>query len=390
MEHLEPEPVAGQEPENIEIFMPHDAGESRPETPVLGSGPEVPQGPFEVTTVLDLPAMSLDKLAVIEAQLAAEFHSLSKEYVDARAVRTKYLLDSIDLLIAAAENQDREWSTVYGQKTKNLEKVIAAPENHLLGLRQEKYNDETLRALIALIVAPQDLDDIATRNEKLPFAQHFKKISAPYETQLQALRNHYDYQNALIDNNVKRNQEIIWEQYLQAMLDRRNDLIDKTYHELAQLYEEFHGIREERTAVLDWNHYYRSVVPVSEIANSQPHLQLRLKRGNIDSYYDIDNRYFKKNKIQLTKAKMDALDRARTFEAKQRGHSIPQQEKVTVKLTTCSGLTQDEVDADLETFRSSRLHDKDGKHQSEAPSKAVSELQAAPLPNIESITPLQS
>lgn len=387
MEHLEP--VARQEPENIQISLPHDAGESRPETPVLESGPEVPQGPFEVSTVLDLPAMSLDKLAVIEAQLAAEFNSLSKEYVDARAVRTKKLLDVIDLLIAAAENQDREWSTIYGQKTNNVEKVIAAPENFLLGLRHEKYNDETLRALIALIVAPQDLDDIAARNEKLPFAQHFKKISAPYETQLQALRNHYDYQNALIDNNVRRNQEIIWEQYLQAMLDRRNDLIDKTYHELAQLYEEFHGIREERNAVLDWKHYYRSVVPVSEMANSQSHLQLRLKRGNVDSYYDIHNRYFKKNKIQLTKAKMDALDWARTFEAKQRGHSVPQQDKVTVKLTTCSGLTQDEVDADLETFRSSRLHDKDGGPKPDTPSKAVPELQAAPLPSKESITPLQ-
>lgn len=386
MEHQEP--VVRQELEESTGNVPSESNEPTPEIPVLESGPEVPQGPFDPSTILDLPAMSLDKLAIIEALLAAEFNSLSKEYVDARAERTKYLLSIIDELILAAESHDREWSTIYGEKTKNLEKVIAAPEHYLLGMSEEKYNDETLRALVALIVAPKDLDDIAARNDKLPFAQHFRKISKPYETQLQALRNQYDYQNALIDNNVTRNKEIIWEQYLQAMLDRRDDLIEKTHHELAKLYEEFHGIRAERSAILDWNHYFKSVVPVSEMADSEPHLQVRLKRENVDSYYDIDNRYFKKNKIQLTKAKMDALENLREFEAKQRGHGMPHHEEATVKLTSCSGLTQDEVDADLEALRSSRLHDRgEANHTKDEPDVASKLHVSPPQTKLESVSP---
>lgn len=355
MEHLEP--VVKSETDNSHVATPPADVEDKPEVSVPeNSTVQVPEGPFEPSTILDLPGMSLDKLAIIEGQLASEFASLSKDFVDARAARTDYLLKIIDKLISAAEKYDREWSKIYGKETKDIEKVIAAPEHYLLGLSREKYSDDNLNTVLSLIVAPRDLDDIAARNDQLPFAKYFKKISEPYEAQLNALRNHYDYQNSLINNNVERYQEIIWEQYLQDMLDRRSDLIDKTHQQLTQLYEEYYGVQGNRMAAKDWNFYYRSVVSTHEMGESDPNLQARLKRENIDSYYDIDNRYFKKNKIQLTKTKLDALDEWKEFEAQQRSRTIPQCEKAKVKLTTCEGLSQDEVDDDILALRSSRLH----------------------------------
>lgn len=317
-----------------------------PEAPV----DEVPEGAFEPSTVLDLPGMSSETLAKIEAQLANEFASLSREFVEARKPRIEYLLKRIDQLIADAENHDREWNQICSSKIKQIEAVFTAPEHYLLGTSKEEPNEEDLKSLISQVIAPLDLDDIAARNDELPYSVFFKKIIRPYETQLDALHNQYIYQSALINQNVERNQSIIWKQYLQDILDMRNELIDKTYLELTSLYEEFHDIRPGKVAASEWNHYYRSVVPSGDIPEEK-FQQVRLKRGNIDSYYDIDNRYFKKNKIKLTKAKMDVLEGLSEFEAKQRGHDVPQRDDIIVNLTSCAGLTQDEVDDDLGLLR---------------------------------------
>lgn len=321
---------------------------------------QVPKAPFEPATIPDLPSMTLDKLAAIEGQLASEFASLSKEYVDARAARIDHLLKLIDELISAADGHDRLWTKIYNEETKHLEHMIAAPELYLLGYIPDRMSDDDLKELLSQVVAPRDLDDIRARSENLPFAHYFKKIFQPYEKQLDALRNHYDYQIKMIDNNVKQNQIIVWKRYQEDLLDQRNALIERTNHELSKLYEEYHGIRANQMAANDWDYYFKSVVPIQDMAEDEesPDVQERHKRGNIDSYYDIDNRYFKKNKIQLTKTKLDALERWQTFEAQQGARKIPQRPDVKVRLTECDGLSQDEVDDDILLIRSSRLHEK--------------------------------
>lgn len=310
--------------------------------------------PFEPSEITKLPSMSLEQLINIEEKLAREFSTLSKDYLLARKSRLEFCIRHAQEQINAAQLHDQKWAAIYTAETKKIETLNNALENHILKKRPHPLGDDELEDLLSHIESPLSLDDLFVRRKsKLPFATYFERMITPYETQLNAFKNENKYQSNLIDQNVRRYKLITWRQYRRDIVEHRRKLIEDTCQELNDLYEEYHGVKANKLATEDWSKYFRSVVPVTDMG-SEGLIQKRLKRDNIDSYYDIDNPFYKKNKIRLTKIKSDSLQELGHFELSQQSQSIPQCESANVKLASCSGLSRSEVDDDLLILRQAK------------------------------------
>lgn len=320
---------------------------------------ELPDIGFDPAQIARLPAMTLEQLSQIEEQLSREFSSLSREYVQARSSRAEHLLTLINLQISAVQDHDQEWSKRYNFEIESIECLANNTENRILAQSRlgpppkdvveslAEYELE-LKELLCNMQLPLELDDIFKgRQEKLPFAQYFEKILKPFGAQLTALANENTYQKNLISSHVEREKQVIWKQYRRDVVEHRQHLIDLTYRDLNKLYEEYHGVNANEVANKEMAQYHRSVVSTSDMKHTDEYQQLRLATENNDSYYDLDNVYYKKNKIALTGTKTAALERLNTFAAQQQNYSIPQREDATVVLGGCSGLSQQEVDSDL-------------------------------------------
>lgn len=307
---------------------------------------------FDPSDIIKLPSMSLEQLIQIEENIAKEFHNLSQEYISARKSRLDYCIHHTQEQINLAQLNDQKWANIYTSEIHKIESLNRALENLILKQRSQSQEQNDLNDLLSKMESPLKLDDLfVKRKDDLPFAAYFKRMVTPYEDQLIAFKNEEKYQTELIENNVRRYKLIAWRQYRRDVLERRNKLIDETHEELTKLYEEYHGVRAEAAAAEDWKHYYRSVVPVTDMDPAGGPAEKRLRRDNVDSYYDVDSPFYKKNKVQLTKVRSDAIEAANTFSEEQSEYVIPQCEQATVKLASCSGLSQKEVDEDLKLLR---------------------------------------
>lgn len=312
-------------------------------------------GPFNAELIASLPYMTLEHLSLLEDELSKEFALLAKEFTAARSARVEDILAVIDTQIKKCKARDAAWSRTYTQKVHTIEKLANYTEDTLLADKRRglKNVEQELAQLAATSELPTDIDDIfGKRQQDLPFADYFADIIAPFQQHLVALSNQKHLQTDLIEHNVDRYRLLVWKQYKRDAMEYRQHLIDETYHQLLQLHSEYNGVREETLAAMGNAHYYRSVVSPESLQRDEGYdQQQRLEAGNIDSYFDIDNPYARRNKIEITDTKMDALNRLLTFAAQQCQYTIPQIDDAVVKLSACRGLTEEEADADLALLR---------------------------------------
>lgn len=343
-------------------------GEDRPKTDTKkeNSAHIVQRDPsqgFSPSIIPSLSTMSLDQLSQLEEELLQEFASLSREYVRSRGTRIEYLLGVINKHLNVSRDHDLEWAQKYAYEVDLIGLLIQGTEDSVLTHRTARSStangetfEEELRELMANLHLPLATDAIfSSRVKELPFAHQFEKTIEPYKKQLSALWLQKDYQVNMIDTLTEINKVISWKQYRQDVLNYRRKLIDQTYSELNSLYEDYHGIRDNSLAAQQEERYHRSVISTDDIKyGAADYEQSRLCRGNIDTFLDINNVYYKNNKIATTRFKKEALKSLHTFESAQAAHKIPQVENATVRLGGCMGLSEQEVDQDIEAIRSKR------------------------------------
>lgn len=348
-------------------------------------------GSFESELISKLPAMTSEQLSQLEELLSKEFSDLSGEYLKARETRVDDILATIDCQIKRCKAKDQEWTQKYNYESDLIDRLANNTENQILAgskgtgshrtISSVQKFDREVTDLMSSLVLPIELDDIfGAREGQLPFAPQFHRIIQQYRIQLDALINHKEYQENLVDQNVEKTKAILWKQYRREALEHRQRLIDETYLELNELYKEYHGIKDNNFFNVNADKYYRSVVSVDDMKqDAEEKQQRRFSLENTDSYYDIDSRYYKINRIQITDTKMAALDRVNRFEAQQRNYLIPQVEEADVKLSGLQGLTKEETESDLMLLRKNIRHNVKKSSGPSSPLKSnqsVSEFQA--------------
>lgn len=360
---------------------------------------------FDPEIISKLPAMTSDQLSQLEELLSNEFATLSKKFLSARQVRVNSMLAAIDRQIKLCQTNDELWSQKYNQEVKLIERLANNTENHVLAQEkgptsQDRFVppikfDAEVADLMSNLVLPFDMDTIFNeRGDDLPFSPQFKKILQQFRDQLHALQNQEQYQEKLVDANVDKNSAIIWKQYKEDAQERRQQLIDQTYLELDELYKEYYGISDNKLANIDAADYYRSVVSVEDIRNGHEGQVGRFAPGNIDSYYDVDSRYYKNNRIQVTDAKRAAVSGFKQFSAEQSRYTIPQIDDAKVRLSGLQGLTQEETDSDLMLLRTMMHVERsesldDNKEESEMNSEFHAVLDRGRLPSQVEMEPLE-
>lgn len=324
------------------------------------NGPKFAVGDtFDPKLISSLPGLSSDHLSQLEEMLSSEFSSLARQYLEARAVRVDQMLAAIDTQIKNCQQSDRQWSDKYAAEMELISRLGTHTESQILA-GNKKSSPTSMQAfdleiddLMAHLVLPTVIDDLFSgRGDQLPFAPQFHRIIQQYRAQLDALANQKTYQTELVEENVEKTKTLLWKQYKLDASEYRQKLIDDTYLELNELYQEYYGIKDNSVATTDAASYYRSLVSVEDMRRENDENQHQFAVTNIDSYYDIDDRYYKNNRVQITDAKRAALDRLHTFHAQQTNYSIPQVEEATVHLSGLQGLTQEETDSDLLLLRS--------------------------------------
>lgn len=324
--------------ESSQMETPQDLFSQEP--PDLLQQPPDSDVPFSPTLIEQLPNMSVEEITKLEILISREFSALSRDYLEARKSRIDSLLKSVNAQIKIIQGHDAEWTDLYLNQLAALEDYIAYPEALV-------QHSKRFKELLGSVKLPWELDDLFhSRGDQLPFAKYFQQIILPYQKELMALDNQRNYSSALVDQLAEKNHFILWNQYRADIVEYKEKLVRQTYAELAELHEEYYGINSNEMLVRGNKSYYRSVVPVSG-SDLNESTQMRLAPTNIDSFSDIENRYHKKNKIEITSSKYDALERLRVFNTEQGKHAIPQVYDATVKLVGCLGLTEEDISADL-------------------------------------------
>lgn len=321
-------------------------------------------GPFDPAIIEHLPELSVEQLSKLESQISQEFADLSKNYIDARKSRVSSLLKNLDVQIKKLQDNDAEWTDIYFNQISSLEDYIAHPEDAQKG-------SEKFEAFLDTIKLPWELDDLfRTRKLELPFAEYVQRIIQPHQNELMALSNLKDYLATLVDQLLDKNRAILWKQYHADVVEYKEKLIQQTYEELSKLHKEYFGVNSNEELNLKNKFYYRSVVPMP-MTDSIEYPQARLSSKNIDSYYDIDNVYCKKNKIEITSTKYEALGNLNAFNKEQHRYVIPQLQEANVILAGCMGLNDDDIDADMLLLRG---HNPKKKAKSDSSKACISEL----------------
>lgn len=303
-----------------------------------------PDEPFTPAMIECLPQMSIEQLSKLESQLSKEFTNLSRDYINARKCRVLSLIKNVDRQIKIFQDNDADWTDDYFGQLKALEDFISHPESAM-------QLSEEFKLFLKSVKLPWELDDIfSSRKETLPFAEYFQRIILPHQKELVALDNLKNYLTSLVDELAEKNKVILWKQCRADVVEYKEKLIRETYEDLELLHKEFYGVNSNEALILRNNAYYRSTVPLL-IPDHDEITQARLSTSNIDSFYDIGNPYCKKNKVEITSTKHDALDRLKRFENDQSQYSIPQIQGASVKLAGCMGLNMHDIDEDLALIR---------------------------------------
>lgn len=317
---------------------------------------ETLNGKFEDEDLSSLPFSSAEELQKHEILLQKEFEQLSEEYIVARKSRINHLLTSLNHYIKIFSENDKNWTKIFNFELETIKSIKINTENLILSKLKlsnpidiienlDEYELE-LNELFNNIQSPLDFDDIfkvnSSKSKEIPFEKNFKNFFKPFEKHLKSVSNENNYQTNLIKSNVRGNQMILWKQYYNHALSQKEKLINETYNELHQLYKEFNHMDEYQQIEKDWKAYNKSIVGINNLKPSSEY------QSNHDIYYDVDNPYFRKNKIELTNIKQTILNDLNKFNNQQRNHGS---DNSTI-LNSCFGLSWNEIDQDLLSIRS--------------------------------------
>lgn len=306
---------------------------------------------FDPYTITKLPSMSVEQLTQVEELLAREFSQLSRSYVEARHPRLNIMISELERQIEQLQEKDDSWSAVYKREVEAITRLTYAVENALLENEEPPNVDEyevEFQQRMDFAVLPK-VEFQVTLNTSLPFSAQMEQLARPYEEQLQEIGNGQKYHDQLLDANLERTKQIIWERYRQKIGDAKMARIEKLERELHELEEEQRGARIERDLVDLSEKYNRAVLSVEDFVLGPDDL-LQTGPTNIDTARGFKNRYMKNHRIEITAAKERFLSGLHTFEAQQAAHSIPQIDG-TVRLTGCMGLTELEMLDDLTAMK---------------------------------------
>lgn len=289
------------------------------QTHVIMNNESVPAGEFTPAEVKNLPFLSPEQLAALEEQLSKEYADLATHFLQARLVRVDELLKAINTNLDIFEKNEAEWSDVFHLRMDQINKLMNITEDRILHNEEAEVDfDKKVNQLFSQRVLPLTH---AAVSQNLPFEQFFDKVQKPFVTQLEAIRNEQTYQQALLQNTAEASVQREWLTYYKDVTEHRQLMIDQTYRDLSNLYQDYNEISSHKRRSQLAAKYYRSTVPVTK---AKSHI-------------------LKRTKVQLTDAKVDVLHLRAKFENAQRGAA----------LNGCIGLSEADIQHDLEAMSGS-------------------------------------
>ncbi|CAG89888.2 DEHA2F25982p [Debaryomyces hansenii CBS767] len=327
---------------------------------------------FKESHISNLAHSSIEELTNFEDDISKQFNSLSKEYLNSRVARINHLINSINYFISKLAEDETEWSEVFSTQTETINNIKTNTEDLILSSKTGSVNDicdtldeyeDTLKYLFQNIRSPLSFlgnykvnissrGDVANKARQLPFEGQFDNVIRPYGNDLKSILGESHYNHLLLESNTRANSTIIWKQYQSDLVAYKNKLINETYEQLNDLYKEHHNVNKGELNNKNKEQYYRSVISPTDLkrsydtANRDPAVS-----NNHDNYYDSNNSYFKKNKIELTNEKYRILSQLERFERSQAAHANTS--NISYKLNSCSGLSDNEIVNDIHLLRNS-------------------------------------
>lgn len=326
---------------------------------------------FKESHISNLAHSSIEELTNFEDDISKEFSSLSKEYLNSRVARINHLINSINYFISKLTEDETEWQEVFSTQTETINNIKTNTEDLILSTKTGSANDicdtldeyeDTLKYLFQNIRSPLSFlgnykVNILSRGEankarQLPFEGQFDNVIKPYTNDLKSILGESHYNHLLLESNTRANSTVIWKQYHSDLVAYKNKLINETYEQLNDLYKEYHNVNKGELNNKDKEQYYRSVVSSADLKRSYDTANRDTAvSNNHDNYYDSNNSYFKKNKIELTNEKYKILSQIKRFERSQAAHANTS--NIGYKLNSCSGLSDNEIANDIHLLRNS-------------------------------------
>lgn len=327
---------------------------------------------FKESHISNLAHSSIEELTNFEDDISKQFNSLSKEYLNSRVARINHLINSINYFISKFAEDETEWLEVFSTQTETINNIKTNTEDLILSCKTGSINDicdtldeyeDTLNYLFQNIRSPLSFlgnykvnilsrGDAANRARQLPFEGQFDNVIRPYGNDLKSILGESHYNHLLLESNTRANSTIIWKQYQSDLVAYKNKLINETYEQLNDLYKEYHNVNKGELNNKDKEQYYRSVISPADLKRSYDTVNRdSAVSNNHDNYYDSNNSYFKKNKIELTNEKYRILSQLERFERSQAAHANTS--NIGYKLNSCSGLSDNEIVNDIHLLRNS-------------------------------------
>lgn len=88
--------------------------------------------------------MSVDELTNLEQQLASEFNTLSKEYLESRLSRINTILDKLNSLIKYATANDKSWLKIYNFEIETINSIMTNTEDLIISNNGDLKNKPDL------------------------------------------------------------------------------------------------------------------------------------------------------------------------------------------------------------------------------------------------------
>lgn len=301
---------------------------------------------FNVSDVSRLQQLSPQELALLERRLLEHFETSLRQYFEKRLDRVDFILEQLNQSLVSMSENERNWLKIYQFETEIVSKMLISTENKIeQGIRDDPHQveefEKELVALVKNLRSPLEMENNVDHNHSLPFQNHFAKVIEPYKKQLTAIVNERDLQTSMINANAKGKLTIIWKQYLAGGLDTQQKMIQDTLAELSELHKEFYGLNSGKEEKQQWQQWHRSAVSVKDIERS--------RSANGDDFYNLENRYFPKNKVELTNIRLGINQKDLQFEAAQNQWSSGE-ERVRL-MSGATRLSNKEIELDIQLLR---------------------------------------
>lgn len=327
---------------------------------------------FQEEVISNLTKLSNDQLLKLEKDIGEEFSRLGRSYIEARLVRIHQMIEKLNNSIKLVNLNDKNWLKIYNFEIETINNIKTNTEDLILvneGLLSNKpdlirsideYEQELLEIFKSL-QSPLNFDESINncQNSKLPLPYLFDAFAKNHKTNLQTIINEKNYQTNLLKNLAKSNSTIIWKQYHHKLMNRKQELIDNTLHELYQLNKQYQLQDQNISYSNNINHYYKSLLSPQELIDcyskenqntiNSKNLSAIIKNSRDPKYYNLnDNTYINKNKVELSDIRKNIIKNHNLFNSQQNYSQNPNKR---VKLNTCTGLSHNQIDNDLDMIK---------------------------------------